>query len=70
LTRFCLSRNLDHDSQSFDPPAVRGTTVFDDSSVDILKGNAGLDWFFANLGPSGTKDIFQDRNTGGPEQVN
>jgi hypothetical protein len=49
---------------------VRGSTVLDDSSVDVLKGNAGQDWFFANLGPSGTKDTIQDQNTGGPEQVN
>jgi Peptidase M10 serralysin C terminal len=49
---------------------VLGTTVLDDAFVDVLKGNGGLDWFFANLGPSGTTDTIQDRNTGGAEQVN
>jgi hypothetical protein len=49
---------------------VRGTTVLDDAFVDILKGNGGLDWFFANPGPSGTQDTILDRNTGGGEQVN
>jgi hypothetical protein len=49
---------------------VRGATVLDDAFVDVLKGNGGLDWFFANLGPSGTTDTIQDRNTGGAEQVN
>jgi hypothetical protein len=49
---------------------VLGTTVFNDTSADVLKGNGGLDWFFANLGPAGIKDTIQDRNTGGAEQVN
>jgi hypothetical protein len=49
---------------------IRGTSVLDDTSVDVLRGNAGQDWFFANLGPTGVKDTIQDRNTGGAEQVN
>jgi hypothetical protein len=34
------------------------TTVFDDDSVDNLRGQAGLDWFFANV----LEDIVLDRN--------
>jgi hypothetical protein len=47
-----------------------GSTVFDDNASDQLTGNAGLDWFFANLGPAGTLDTITDQNTGGTEQVN
>jgi Ca2+-binding RTX toxin-like protein len=49
---------------------IWGTTVHDDGAADTLTGNAGLDWFFANLGPGGVKDTITDLNTGGPEQVN
>jgi Ca2+-binding RTX toxin-like protein len=34
-------------------------TVFDDGVVDILTGNAGLDWFFANV-DTGVKDKVTD----------
>lgn len=36
------------------------TTVFDDDAVDNLRGQAGLDWFFANV----LEDILLDRNAG------
>jgi hypothetical protein len=47
-----------------------GSTVFDDNATDTLTGNAGLDWFFANLGPAGTLDTITDLNNGGVEQIN
>jgi hypothetical protein len=30
------------------PASGSSATVFDDAAVDVLVGNAGLDWFFAN----------------------
>src|SRR5205823_1862977 len=36
------------------------TTVFDDGSADVLTGNDGIDWFFANLFGSGIKDKITD----------
>jgi Ca2+-binding RTX toxin-like protein len=47
-----------------------GTTVKVDTSADVLTGNAGLDWFFANLGPSGVLDNLTDLDNGGNEHVN
>jgi autotransporter-associated beta strand protein len=49
---------------------IWGTTVHDDTAADTLTGNAGLDWFFENLGPGGILDHLSDRNNGGAEQVN
>jgi hypothetical protein len=49
---------------------ILGATVHDDSAADTLTGGAGLDWFFANLGPGGVLDHITDRNNGGTEQVN
>jgi hypothetical protein len=50
---------------------IRGTTVLDnDTASATLTGGAGLDWFFANLGPGGVVDHITDLNNGGPEQVN
>jgi trimeric autotransporter adhesin len=49
---------------------VWGTTVNDDSAADSLTGGAGLDWFFANLGPGGVLDTLTDQNNGGTEHVN
>jgi hypothetical protein len=49
---------------------IWGTTVHDDGVADTLTGNGGLDWFFANLGPTGVLDHITDRNNGGAEQVN
>jgi Ca2+-binding RTX toxin-like protein len=47
-----------------------GGTVFDDAATDHLTGGSGLDWFFANQGPSGVVDIITDLNLGGKERVN
>jgi len=49
---------------------IAGTTVHDDGVADTLTGGAGLDWFFANLGPGGVVDHITDRNNGGSETVN
>jgi hypothetical protein len=49
---------------------IWGTTVQDDAAADTLTGGAGLDWFFANRGPSGVVDKITDLNNGGTEQVN
>jgi hypothetical protein len=49
---------------------IAGTTVHDDGAGDTLTGGAGLDWFFANLGPGGVVDHITDRNNGGGETVN
>jgi hypothetical protein len=47
---------------------IWGSTVLDnDSAAATLTGGPGLDWFFANLGPSGIFDHITDLNTGGPE---
>ena len=35
-------------------------TVFDDTSVDVLTGSAGHDWFFANLEGIGVQDKIAD----------
>jgi Ca2+-binding RTX toxin-like protein len=35
-------------------------TVFDDGAKDVLKGGAGLDWFFAKL-DGGKRDVILDR---------
>lgn len=37
-----------------------GPTVFDDDSADVLTGNQGIDWFFANLNGSGVLDTITD----------
>jgi autotransporter-associated beta strand protein len=48
---------------------VLGSTVLDnDTSAAHLIGGAGLDWFFANLGPGGVIDTITNRKNG--EQVN
>jgi hypothetical protein len=48
-----------------------GTTVLDGgTAADTLTGGPGLDWFFANLGPTGVIDTITDLNNGGTEQVN
>jgi uncharacterized repeat protein (TIGR03803 family) len=49
---------------------VWGSTVNDDNAADSLTGGAGLDWFFANLGPGGIVDTITDLNNGGTEHVN
>jgi Ca2+-binding RTX toxin-like protein len=49
---------------------IAGTTVKVDMLADTLTGNAGLDWFFANLGPGGVLDAITDPNNGGAEHVN
>jgi hypothetical protein len=48
---------------------IWGTTVHQHrhGAGDTLTGNAGLDWFFANLGPGGVLDHITDRNS--QEQV-
>jgi hypothetical protein len=47
-----------------------GTTVLDSgTAADTLTGGAGLDWFFANMGPMGVIDKITDLNNGGTEQV-
>jgi Ca2+-binding RTX toxin-like protein len=48
---------------------IWGSTVLDNDAAATLAGGAGLDWFFANLGPGGVLDHITDRNNGGPEQV-
>lgn len=40
------------------------TTVHDDGDEDKLEGNAGLDWFFANITGSGVKDKVSGVKTG------
>jgi uncharacterized delta-60 repeat protein len=35
-------------------------TVFNDASLDVLTGDTGRDWFFANLAGSGVKDKITD----------
>jgi hypothetical protein len=42
----------------------------DNSVHDQLTGGAGLDWFFANVGPGGVLDTITDLNNGGPEHAN
>jgi hypothetical protein len=42
-------------------------TVFDDSSVDVLNGGSGTDWFFANRSGGVAQDII--KGLGGGEIV-
>jgi Ca2+-binding RTX toxin-like protein len=49
---------------------VWGTTVADDGAADSLTGGAGLDWFFANPGPSGITDTITDLDVRAGEQIN
>jgi uncharacterized delta-60 repeat protein len=67
LTRF---NKLEGKQQGLKYTLVWGTKVQDDNAADTLNGStAGLDWFFANLGPSGTLDTINNLNQPGPEHV-
>jgi Ca2+-binding RTX toxin-like protein len=39
---------------------ILGTTVLDNDKASLLTGGSGLDWFFADLGSKGTKDLITD----------
>lgn len=55
---FANRRNMGYFLRVTDQAAT--TTVFDDGSADVLTGNDGIDWFFANLLGSGIKDKITD----------
>ena len=42
------------------PGGSHEVTVFDDGEVDLLVGGADRDWFFANLGGGGVRDVVGD----------
>ena len=48
-------------------PLVGGAGVFDDNEADVLTGSAGSDWFFADFGGTGVRDLLSD--PGNPEFV-
>ena len=48
-------------------PFVAGAGVFDDNEADALSGSVGSDWFFADFGGTGVRNLLTD--LGNPEFV-
>src|SRR5207245_5320638 len=59
-TRIAHLRNMASGGLNGAVYLIVDTTVFSDASLDILTGDSGRDWFFANLTGSGVKDKITD----------